>query len=292
MAFPKRPKSGNMYEFTKDMHPKLGSKAYIPEVVEEVASLVGMGHIDMAHIQELCDDDPEFGMVAMTYAMAIQETENQKTLHSDTTNATGRGIGLHWLQSFRFRGKPLKPRQMFFVAHYVKTLNISESCRVAGYAKPRAKDILKEPKMKAAVQAAMAHRLVRLERNAEDVVDALFEAISFDPSEVFKFNGSSVVYNDMDDIPLAARRMIKNVTQIKSPNQQVQLRVEFYDKAPFMQLLAKHLGMLTEKVEIDVNHTVSERITRARERALARREQFKDIQGEYQIEKTKDESTS
>jgi hypothetical protein len=73
-----------------------------------------------------------------------------------------------------------------------------------------------------------------------------------DVVRVTKTVSNSVLLKNAEDLPRSIAHAIKSITQDKDGN----VRVQFHDKAPALQLLARHLGMAAGSIKIEHGGTV------------------------------------
>ena len=155
---------------------------------------------------------------------------------------------------------PLSTREAIFVAEYIKDLHGTRAAIVAGYAKSHAhvqsSRFLSKPKIQAAIQEASQARLSRLNLQGDDVLRELLRVGMSDVADAFDANGNLLPIKQM---PIELRRCVSSMEVIiknaaaGDGHQDVVHKIRFWDKIQALQTLAKHLGLLTEKVQVDGN---------------------------------------
>lgn len=116
--------------------------------------------------------------------------------------------------------RPLTPKQEAFVREYLVDLNASAAAIRAGYSEVAARDIgwenLRKPAIQAALQEAMNARAERTEVTADKVLLELADIAFATPKEFSEWG----------------------------------IRFRPADKLRALELIAKHLGMLTDRAEV------------------------------------------
>jgi phage terminase small subunit len=151
---------------------------------------------------------------------------------------------------------------MRFVHEYLKDLNAAQACIRAGYSEKGANvtgsQLLAVPSIKAAVNAAIAQRAVRVEVKVDDVVRELMRLASVDVMKAFDSKGRLLSLSRM---PEDVRRAIQSIEVEElfegSGDDRVQIgvlrKVKFWDKKGALELLGKHLQMFTERRPADAD---------------------------------------
>lgn len=145
----------------------------------------------------------------------------------------------------------LTPRQSAFVREYLVDLNAAQAAVRAGYSARAAAScgprLLKSPQVLAAVAQAQKERAQRLEVSADDVLRELVRIARVDVGEAFDDNGRLRPFRD---IPEDTRRAISAVDVEELDEGGLLKKVKCWDKVKALELLAKHLGLLRDKVEV------------------------------------------
>ncbi len=160
--------------------------------------------------------------------------------------------------------RPLKLREQLFVAAYVETLNGQTAAIRAGYsvktARFQASDLLTRPNIAAAVEAAHLARLERLELKGDDVLRELMRIAMADISAALDADGN---IKPIHEIPIDLRRamasievVIRNAAAGDGHTDRV-WRIKWWDKNRALETLAKHLGLLSEHIQVDADVELS-----------------------------------
>lgn len=164
----------------------------------------------------------------------------------------------------------LNEKQKIFVEEYLLDLNAKQAAIRAGYSDSKnsktANKILNRPSVKAAVAARLAERAQRLELNQDRVLLEIARLAFNDPRRAFDANGALLPAPDWPDEVAAAIASVK-VREVRAADGTVcgEIKeVRFWDKGKQLELAARHLGMLHDRLEI--NASVAELIRAARER--------------------------
>lgn len=159
----------------------------------------------------------------------------------------------------------LTAKRQAFVFEYLadKDLNQTQAAIRAGYAVKGAKDqaynLMQNPEVAAAIAAGMEARNKRLQVDADYVLKRLTAIDQMDLAEIHGDDGKLLPIRQW---PLIWRQMVKEVDMKTG-------KVKFHDKLRALELIGKHVDVnaFRENVAVDVTHTLSERMAKARERA-------------------------
>lgn len=153
----------------------------------------------------------------------------------------------------------LNDKQRRFVDEYLIDLNATKAAIRAGYsaktAGSQAFDLLKKPEISAAVQAGKAARSKETGIDAQTVLGELLRLARVDIAGAFYPDGG---LKPIHEIPEDVRRAISGVEVLEEfsgrggDRSQVgwTKKIKFWDKARALEMLAKHLGLLKERVEL------------------------------------------
>ena len=167
----------------------------------------------------------------------------------------------------------LKPDHALFVSEYLVDLNATQAALRAGYGTTEnsagvfANRILKNPKIKAAIQKEFAKRLERIELSQDRVVQEL-ALLAFSDILDYEVNEATGRL-----IPLTNRRASRAVQSVKikrrtwtdkdgNPESEVTTEIKLWDKTRAIELLMRHMGMMNGD-DSKPTGTVEERRTRA-----------------------------
>lgn len=142
----------------------------------------------------------------------------------------------------------LTPRQQAFTQEYLRDLNGAQAAIRAGYsaktARAIAEKLMRLPAIQEAVQAARAARQERLEIDADRVLTEIAGMALYDAGEI----GAHAIAGpkDIASLPVHLRRSIVGW----SWDRQGRFTLKLADKIRAAELLARHLGLLQDRVEL------------------------------------------
>ena len=143
----------------------------------------------------------------------------------------------------------LTKKQKLFVEEYLIDLNATQAAIRAGYSPASAKEIgsenLTKPDIASRINKAMAERSRRTGVNADRVIRELAKIAFINPSDLIDSETATVK-------PMAAAEdtaVIQSVI-VKCYNDGVEREIKLADKLKALELLGKHLGMFTDKVDL------------------------------------------
>ena len=167
------------------------------------------------------------------------------------------------MEGGRTKMTELTPRQRRFCEEYLVDLNASAAARRAGYSVATAYSIgqenLKKPEIAAEIQRRMEARSKRTEITADQVVTELgkiafanmlnYMTIQDDGTAVVDF---SMV--DRDQGAVMREVTIETYAEGRSEDAQTVKRIKFalYDKKGALELLGRHFGLFTDRLEAKV----------------------------------------
>ena len=146
----------------------------------------------------------------------------------------------------------LTAKQEAFKQEYLVDLNQTQAAIRAGY-KPKyaaqiACELMKKPAVKEAIDMAMADRAGRTGVNVDRVIRELARIAFVKASDVISMSDATILEEaDADD--LAAIASVK-VKQMYGDIEGIEREVKLCDKLRALELLGKHLGMFSDKLQI------------------------------------------
>jgi phage terminase small subunit len=145
----------------------------------------------------------------------------------------------------------LTPKQRQFVLEYAVDLNAKAAAERAGYSQRMAKaigwELLRKPHVAAAIAAEMAAREKRTRVSADRVLEQLARMAYYDPRKMFEADGSLKAIGSMDDDEETALAGFEAVELVDGS---VVRKVRLADRGAALEKLARHLGLLRERVEL------------------------------------------
>lgn len=152
--------------------------------------------------------------------------------------------------------------QRLFVTEYLVDLNATQAAIRAGYSKKSASrqgvDLLQIPHVAEAIRQRQAKRLSKVEATAERVLDELARIAFADLRDVATWTGSSVQLRPSDDIPPNAAIAIESVA-----SGQWGPKITLHSKTKALELLAKHHGLLVDRVKVENPEDVARQFAEA-----------------------------
>lgn len=154
----------------------------------------------------------------------------------------------------------MTPKQERFVQEYLIDLNATQAAIRAGYSAKTAKSLgqrlLTYADVKKAVEEALAERGKRTEITQDRILRELARIAFADPRNVFEWGPDSVTLKDSaslsDDDAAAVSEVSQTITESGGS-----VKGKMYDKQRALELLGRHLGMFTDKVQLDHSGSVS-----------------------------------
>lgn len=150
--------------------------------------------------------------------------------------------------------KELEPKQRRFVEEYLFDLNQTNAAIRAGYsarsAASRASKLMKQKEVAEAIQAAMAQRSRRTGISQDRIIEELAKVAFVNPADLMDLNTAKVKDGFSPDDAAA----VSNVRYKRSSSEagsSVERNIDMHNKIKALELLGKHLGMFTDKVQVE-----------------------------------------
>jgi phage terminase small subunit len=166
----------------------------------------------------------------------------------------------------------LTDKQQLFVDNYLTSLNATQAATAAGYSGKTARTIgsklLTKVDIQVAISAAMAERGDRTKITQDRVLTEVGRIALVDPRKAFDKNNALLPVNQWPDEIAAAISSIK-INELRNSDGDLigeTKEVKFWSKPDALMLAARHLGMLNDKVTLDVTDELADRLARARNR--------------------------
>ena len=147
----------------------------------------------------------------------------------------------------------LTPKQKRFIDEYLIDLNATQAAIRAGYSKKTACFIgyenLTKPQIKDALQEAQGNLSRRTQVSQERVIAELAAIAFSNIGDVISWGPDGVSVKSADELSPEILASVADVSRsgVKDGGM---VRVRLYDKLKALELLGKHLGLFTEKVEV------------------------------------------
>lgn len=143
-------------------------------------------------------------------------------------------------------------KQERFCEEYMIDLNATQAAIRAGYSSKSANvdgpRLLSNARVRARVDKMRAEQSRRTGINADVVIRELARIARLNPKAVIDLNSATTLPNASDD-DLAAISSVRVKTIPGEDHDGVEREVKFHDKVKALELLGRHLGMFTDKVE-------------------------------------------
>lgn len=142
-------------------------------------------------------------------------------------------------------------RQARFVSEYMRDLNATKAAVRAGYSAKTADRIgpqlLGKTCVREAVEAAQEARAARTRVTADKVIRALAAIAFADPRDYLEWDGDSVRAKDSAELTPEQSAAVADVIQTPAGT-----RVKLHDRLKALELLGKHLGIFTDRLQAEV----------------------------------------
>lgn len=154
----------------------------------------------------------------------------------------------------------MTPKQSLFVQEYLIDLNATRAAIRAGYSVKTAKSIgqrlLTYVDVKKAIDDAISERGQRTEITQDRILRELARISFADPRSIAEWGDGTMTLKPSsslsDDDAAAVSEVSLTITDGKAS-----LKAKMYDKQKALELLGRHLGMFTDKVQLDHSGSVS-----------------------------------
>jgi phage terminase small subunit len=170
-----------------------------------------------------------------------------------TRSAQGAGLSARETSVPREKGPRLPPRRQRFVEEYLVDLNAAAAARRAGYTKNRSEvagnELLTNPDVQAAIQAAIAARSARTEVTQDRVVAELAKVAFGDARKVMTWGPNGLTLKASSELTDEEAAFVAEVSETTTEHGGT-LKLKTNDKLKALELLGRHLGMFKEKVEV------------------------------------------
>lgn len=144
-------------------------------------------------------------------------------------------------------------KQKRFVEEYLIDLNATRAAIRAGYSPDAAQQIgsenLSKPVIKNAIDRAIADRSRRTGINQDRVIQEIAKIAFLNPVDVIDMDGATVK-SDANREDTACIASVKAKVIPAEDGNIIEREVKTYDKLKALELLGKHIGMFTDRVEV------------------------------------------
>lgn len=155
--------------------------------------------------------------------------------------------------------RALAPMQRRFVGEYLVDLNGTQAAIRAGYsektARVKAAQLMALPHVMEAIEAGMARRAERTEITQDRVLQELARVGFSDIRKLFTENGSLKRPEEWDDDAAAFVSSVEVVIRKVPGGEEDEVehvhKVKLWDKNSALEKIARHLGMLNDKMKVE-----------------------------------------
>lgn len=149
----------------------------------------------------------------------------------------------------------LNKKQQSFVDEYLIDLNATQAAIRAGYsvrtAEQQGHQLLKKTSVSEAISKAMAERSKRTGVNQDRVINELSKIAFVKITDVLNDDAEINPYASDDDLACIESIKIKQIPT-KSGDMGIEREVKLASKIKALELLGKHLGMWTDKQQVEI----------------------------------------
>lgn len=176
--------------------------------------------------------------------------------------------------------KGLNPRQKLFIAEYLKDKNAKQAAIRAGYSAKAAEvngpRLLSNAKICSAVDEALEKQQNRTEATADRVIKELALIAFSDMADYVEVGPEGEVrVKSFTEMPEGASRVIAGIKEVrrimgsgegngKEIILEARLEYKHYDKVAALNTLAKHFGLLKDKLEVTGTLTLEQLVAASR----------------------------
>ena len=154
----------------------------------------------------------------------------------------------------------LTPKQTRFVEEYLRDLNATQAAIRAGYKPDRAQQMgsenLSKPVVAAAIQAEMDARSKRTQVTADRVLQEIAKIAFADIRKAVSFGPDGVSIRPSEEIDDDTAAAISEVSETTTKDGGSK-RVKLCSKEKALELAARHLGMLNDRLAVDNKVTIN-----------------------------------
>lgn len=154
----------------------------------------------------------------------------------------------------------LTDKQKMFVQEYLVDMNATRAAVRAGYSERNAdkigSELLGKTGVAEAIQRAVERRSKRTEISQDRVVRELAGIAFRDPRKLMSWGPDGVRLNPSDDLTAEEAAVVSEAAETTTKDGG-SIKIKTVDKLGALQLLGKHLGMFTEKHDVNVSGNIT-----------------------------------
>jgi phage terminase small subunit len=141
----------------------------------------------------------------------------------------------------------LTDKQQAFISEYLKCWNATKAALQAGYSEKSARQIGAENLSKPYIADEIQHRISEMKMSADEAITSLADIARGSMSDFIKVQAGVPIIDFEKAERNGKLHLLKKITYGKGT-----ISFEMYDKQAALNTIAKHHGLLNEKVEIDI----------------------------------------
>jgi phage terminase small subunit len=149
----------------------------------------------------------------------------------------------------------LRPKQQRFVSEYLKDLNATQAAIRAGYPEASARQVgsenLSKPDIAAAIAAGQAKQLEKAELSAVGTKETIRRQVHRDIRQLFDADGNLIPIHQLSAEAasmISAFEIVKRNITTGDGTVDVLHKIRLDDRRGYVEMAAKHFGLLEEKV--------------------------------------------
>jgi phage terminase small subunit len=155
-------------------------------------------------------------------------------------------------------GEEMTPKQAQFVEEYLIDLNGTQAAIRAGYsaktANRAASELLSKPDIQEALQVKQRERSARTGVTADRVILELARIAFADPRNIMSWGPDGVVLKESSELSADHAAIVAEVSETRTVGGG-SIKAKLWSKSDALEKLARHLGLYSDKAEVDVNLT-------------------------------------
>lgn len=170
------------------------------------------------------------------------------------------------------RDPGLTDKEWLFCNEYLIDLNGTQAAKRAGYSEKSARQQATRLLSKASIQMSISRLRTDREDRTQVTHDRVLREVGrialVDPRKAFDDNNVLLPPKEWPDEIAAAISSIKTVEMRNADGELIgeTKEIKFWSKPDALMLAARHLGMLNDKMTLDITDELADRLARARER--------------------------
>lgn len=141
----------------------------------------------------------------------------------------------------------LNPKQQAFIAAYLQSWNATHAAIQAGYSEKTARQQASRLLSHVNVAEEIEQRLVQLKMSGNEALARLSDIARGDISDFMTITDESTGFDFEKALKNGKMHLLKKITLGKG-----KITFEMYDKQAALNTIAKHHGLLNEKIEVDI----------------------------------------